>query len=335
MESTTSSATRPLVSVVTPFYNSASTLDECIRSVLAQTHARIEYILLDNASTDGSSDIARRYAAADARIRYVRNPELLPQVANYNRALELIGDDSVYCKVVQADDWIFPDCVRALVDAFAQSERIGIAGSYFLRGTLVRGYGLEVSATQVPGREVVRRLLRDALYVFGSPSAHMYRSTIVRAYRPFWEEGRLHEDTDRCIDILAEWDYGFVPQVLSFLRVDAGSISGRSRLHGGKYLDRYLTVRRYAGQFFDAREAERLRADVKRFYYGFLAGSALKLRRGAFWNYHRDGLRTIGETLDRPYLVRQIVRRLAWWTINPGQALAVLRRAPNAVDIPD
>ena len=86
---------RPLVSVVTPFYNTAAFLPECIESVLAQTYDNWEYILLDNCSTDGSTEIARKYAADEPRIRYVRNDELLPQVPNYNAALALISSESI------------------------------------------------------------------------------------------------------------------------------------------------------------------------------------------------------------------------------------------------
>src|SRR5262249_4091268 len=48
----------PLVSVVTPFYNADEWLEECIESVLAQTFTHYEYVLLDNCSTDGSTEIA-------------------------------------------------------------------------------------------------------------------------------------------------------------------------------------------------------------------------------------------------------------------------------------
>ena len=51
------------VSVVTPFYNSVETLGRCIASILGQSHANFEYVLSDNASDDGSGEIARAAAA--------------------------------------------------------------------------------------------------------------------------------------------------------------------------------------------------------------------------------------------------------------------------------
>ena len=55
---------QPLVNVVTPVYNGAEFIRECIESVLAQTYSNWEYIIVDNCSTDGTPDIAREYQAA-------------------------------------------------------------------------------------------------------------------------------------------------------------------------------------------------------------------------------------------------------------------------------
>jgi len=130
------------VSVITPFYNTEKYLEECIESVLRQHYPNFEYILVNNCSDDGSLIIAERYAQKDDRIRIVNNEKLLTQVQNYNRALQQISTNSKYCKIVQADDWIFPDCLSKMVDVAESSENIAIVSSYYLCGTNVEGNGL-------------------------------------------------------------------------------------------------------------------------------------------------------------------------------------------------
>jgi glycosyltransferase involved in cell wall biosynthesis len=64
---------KPFVSVVTPVYNGADFLAECIDSVLSQTYDNFEYLIVNNCSTDGTLAIALDYAKKDPRIRVHSN----------------------------------------------------------------------------------------------------------------------------------------------------------------------------------------------------------------------------------------------------------------------
>ena len=315
---------QPLISVVTPFHNTAPYLAQCIESVLAQTHEHFEYILVDNNSTDGSSEIAETFARRDPRIRLVRRTQLLTQVENYNRALEEISKASHYCKVVQADDFIFAECLQRMAQIFEQYESVGLVSSYWLKGSELRGSGYPFPSPVHLGKEVARLYLRKGLWVFGSPTAVMYRSSLVQKGQPFYDSTQLHEDTDKCMQILQHWDFGFVHQVLSFSRADNESISSAVRSFQPVAIDRYILVQRYASVFLEAGEAADLKSNTRRKYYGVLAKEALRGRESDFWQYHSKGLGTIGEKLDRAYLALQLLRLALWHAVNPGATLATL-----------
>lgn len=308
----------PLVSVVTPFHNTAPYLAQCIESVLAQSYSNFEYILADNCSTDGSGEIAASYARQDSRIRLIPYGKLIPQVPNYNRALREISPNSKYCKIVQADDSIFRDCLISMVQVFEQSESIGLVSSYDLKGDAVRGSGFPRNVSVLPGKAAAQYYLRGGVFVFGSPTTVMYRSSIVRDQNPFYTEGLLHEDTEKCLEVLEQWDFGFVHQVLSCLRTDNESISSSNIAFQPGALDHYIIVQRFAPKFLPVQEANELREKSKLEYYRALAGQAIRLRTPAFWRYHMRGLRTLEEKLSLPSLMIAIAKEFLWMVANPG-----------------
>ena len=53
---------------------------------------------------------------------------------NWNHALRKISPNSKYCKIVHADDWIFPQCIEQMVSVAERNPSVGIVGSYGLKG---------------------------------------------------------------------------------------------------------------------------------------------------------------------------------------------------------
>src|SRR5260370_19743157 len=125
---------QPHVSIVTPVYNGALYIRECIESVLAQTYLNWEYSIVNNCSTDGTLQIIEEYVTKDNRIRVHNNDKLLDIIANHNRAFRLISPDSKYCKDVSADDWLYPECLERMVRVAEDHPSVGIVGSYQLSG---------------------------------------------------------------------------------------------------------------------------------------------------------------------------------------------------------
>jgi glycosyltransferase involved in cell wall biosynthesis len=298
-----------LVSVVTPFYNTAEFLGECIESVLAQTYREFEYLLVDNQSTDGSAEIAARFAKKDSRVRVIRNEKFVGQVANYNGAVIHVAPTADYVKIVQADDWIFPECLERMVAVGDANPTAAIITSYRLKGADLCSVGIEWPTDRIAGRAAARLHLLEGRFLFGSPTTVMYRADLVRTRKPFYSESSMHEDTELCYEALMQADLGFVHQVLSFSRVgNAGILSG-IETYSWVELGNYLALRKYGPAFLtDAELTDRL-AVVQGDYLRILGESFVLGREDEFWDYHRRGLATIGEELpSRWALAPQIAR---------------------------
>jgi len=109
-------APTPRVSIGLPVYNGDNFVGQAIESLLAQTYEDIELIVSDNASTDGTEDICRTFAAQDERVRYFRNAENIGLVRNYNQTFTLSCGE--YFKWADHDDMcqetFLTRCVQAL-----------------------------------------------------------------------------------------------------------------------------------------------------------------------------------------------------------------------------
>jgi len=316
----------PFVSVVTPFYNTAAYLRECIESVLAQTHERFEYILVDNLSTDGGAEIAREFARADRRVRLVIPPRHLTQVENYNFALSLIGP-SVYCKIVQADDFIFPDCLQQMVAVAEQQPSVAIVSAYSQAAEKIKGLGLPPDRSVFSGKEVCRTQLTTPMFFFGSPTCVMYRSDLVRRRSPFFQSDRLHEDTELCYDVLREADFGFVHKVLAFQRTGNGVSSVQQSIDPHHVLDRYIVIKRFGGDYLSAAEHRAALQNCREKHARLLAEGVVALQPTPFWRYHATGLASVGERIDWPAVMRYLPRAVYEQISDPAALGRKVRRA--------
>lgn len=279
-----SEGARPLVSIITPVYNGEAFLAECIESVLAQTYENWEYIVLDNASTDGTADIIQRYAAAEPRIRHVRNECLLPQLANWNASMSLMSEASAYCKVVHADDLLFPECIERMVDVAERNRTVSVVAAYRIDGDSVTMQSVPYPIEMVDGRDLCRRrLLGQVTDVFGSPSSVMYRARDVRARGDaFFNTGNPHADTEAGFELLKHGDYGFVHQVLTFTRRHSAAETPVLRQQGTHSQGRIMIARDLGGCFLTEAE-HRYAMDLQlKYHYGFLAANIWRLREREF-----------------------------------------------------
>jgi glycosyltransferase involved in cell wall biosynthesis len=120
--------TRPLVSIVTTSYEHAPYLEETLRSVLEQDYPRIEYLVVDDGSTDASPEIVRRYAD---RLAWWACQENEGQVAALNRAFSHATGDLL--GFVNSDDTLLPGAISQVAEAFAREpDLVAVYGDVYL-----------------------------------------------------------------------------------------------------------------------------------------------------------------------------------------------------------
>lgn len=191
-----------IVSVCIPVYNGAAFIAEAVESVLAQTFADFELIVLDNASTDETPLILRQFN--DSRLRVIRHESNIGATANFNASLrEARGE---WVKILCADDLLYPDCLKRQLSGVESSKGVVMfccardiidanGHRWMSRGFLGRSGILS-------GSEAIRRTVRAGTNLFGEPATVLlHRETALRAggFDPAW---RFATDLDLWVRIL-------------------------------------------------------------------------------------------------------------------------------------
>jgi glycosyltransferase involved in cell wall biosynthesis len=325
-------ASEPRVSILTPLYNNVEHLAECLDSILAQAYENWDCTIVNNCSTDGSADIAYRYAQRDSRIRVHDNPNFLSAIANHNEALRQASPISKYCKVVFADDWIFPECLDRMVSVAEEHPAVGIVGAHVLEGRNVTSKGLPRAQTVFSGRDICRRHLLDRVYVFGSANSLMYRADLVRNRDPFFNEANIHADNELCFALLKTCDFGFVHQVLTATRLREGSLNTKSLRMQTSMADWLQVLLEYGPVYLNQDELKSLLDQHLADYYRFLGKSALQDRGDEFWDFHRSKMIEAGVGFSRARVVRGMLATLWDAVLNPKRtAEAVIARRRKSV----
>ncbi len=222
----------PSVSIVTPVYNGEKFLRKCIQGVLNQTYKNFEYIILDNASTDGSAEIIEEFSRQDDRIKVYRNPATLKIIDNWNESLKFVSPDTKWVKFAFADDILFPYCVEEMVKTGEKSPNIGLVSAYRLDGKIVANVGLPMELDVADGKEMLKKhILRHLHVCLSSPNSIMYKKSVLDELNGF-DATFLHADSQLALRILNQYDLGFVHQVMSWTGVHEGRGANYSFYHG-------------------------------------------------------------------------------------------------------
>lgn len=110
---------QPLISIVVPVYNTEKYLDECVKSILAQSYTNWELILVDDGSTDTSLELCESWQSKDARIR-VSHKENGGVSSARNVGIDKSRGE--YLAFVDADDWVEPEYLQVLYQTLGQTD---------------------------------------------------------------------------------------------------------------------------------------------------------------------------------------------------------------------
>jgi GT2 family glycosyltransferase len=109
------------VDVIVPCYNYGQFLRQCVESVLAQSQPNVRVLIIDDASSDSTGEVATDLAREDSRVTFVRHATNVGHIATYNEGTERASDD--YLLILSADDYLLPGALTraaSIMDAYPE-----------------------------------------------------------------------------------------------------------------------------------------------------------------------------------------------------------------------
>lgn len=212
-------AESPRVTVLMPVYNGERFLPDAIDSILAQTFAEFELLVVDDGSTDRSAAIVSSYA--DSRIRLVQNGENLGLIATLNRGLELARGG--YVARMDCDDVSLPERLARQVSFMDAHPEIGVCGAWYLE------FGASIGSVMrlAPDHESIRC---GTLFnpVVGHPTVFLRKSAF-RDNGLCYDAAFAHaEDYQLWARAMKCCNFANIPELLLYYRVHAQQVT-RSR----------------------------------------------------------------------------------------------------------
>lgn len=218
----------PCVSVCIPTYRGSAHLAATIDSVLEQTHADFELLIIDDNSPDETPQVVARYT--DNRIRYLRNPSNLGPEGNWNRCLDEARGK--YFKLLPQDDTLFPDAIERQVGVLEsdQEERIALV---FGSRKIINAQGKVMAARGYPGGRdgeldagsLIRRCVLYGTNLIGEPGSVLLRRSLAEQIGAFDASVPYIIDLDYWTRLLAHGNAYYLLNPVSTFRVSPGSWS--------------------------------------------------------------------------------------------------------------
>ncbi|MDF2990982.1 MAG: putative glycosyltransferase [Microbacterium sp.] len=201
------------VSIIVPVYNAEPHLEACVRSILAQDHAQLEVILVDDGSTDGSARICDAFAQTDPRVRVIHRPNGGIAAAQNSGLDAATGQFVTFC---DNDDLMSPRLVSRLLSLLVDNDADMSCCRWHSVGASVASDELARNGDDPPGRvEVIydpgrayqsvftltlRKLQRTELRYFSEANwGKLYRAELFDGIR--FPDGRYAQDVAVAMDL--------------------------------------------------------------------------------------------------------------------------------------
>lgn len=211
-----------LVSVVIPAYNRERTIARAIESVLGQTHARLEVLVVDDGSNDGTVRVAQGYAAADARVQVLGDGRNRGAQAARNEGIRAARGP--WITFLDSDDEYLSDSVeRRLAAAVRLGVEVVHSEGYLCAGAeAMRLFGVPPMEGRILGA-----LLRSPGPLF--PALLASKAALVAV--GMLDAGiRSHQEWDTAIRLARRYSFAFVPEpTFIYYRGNSDAISAQGR----------------------------------------------------------------------------------------------------------
>ena len=193
----------PLISVVMPVHNALPFLAESIRSILEQTLTDFEFVILDDASTDGSGELLQEWARRDSRIQLHLSEKRLGLSGSSNAVVAKARAPIV--ARMDADDIAHPDRLRRQWNIIDGRQDVAVVG------TLCNG--IDASGREVRPRDRWR-LVRRSVYIPFPHGSAMFRRNVFDQVGGYDEKSLGGEDQDLFSRMAAQGRVLTLPDVL-------------------------------------------------------------------------------------------------------------------------
>lgn len=211
------------VSVLMSVYSTGDFLCQAIDSVLGQTHANFELIIIDDASTDNSWEIICDYAAHHPQIKTARNPVNQGMSAALNKGLELASGN--YITRQDSDDVMLPE---RLAEQVAYLQRFPAVGAVGTNVRYIDLQGDEIGVSSFPTTdEAIQKMLPDMM-CFCGPTVLVRRETFRQAGY-YYTPNNAAEDYDLCLRLSEVTQMANLEQPLYLYRQRPESYSSSHR----------------------------------------------------------------------------------------------------------